>query len=51
MVQQKLYHIEKYGDLDNWQHIGVIETAEIKEHLGPLIIPGEEDEMAKRLII
>lgn len=48
VVKQKLYYIEKYSDFDNWQHLGAIETAEIKEHLGPLITPTEEDEMAKR---
>jgi type I restriction enzyme R subunit len=48
VVKQHLRYFDKYADPAIWQAIGVIEMAELKDHIAPLIIPTEEDELAKR---
>lgn len=48
VVKQRLRHVDKYSEPAAWEFIGALEMAELKEHLSPLIVPGEEDELAKR---
>ncbi|MGE5403716.1 MAG: DEAD/DEAH box helicase family protein [Candidatus Saccharibacteria bacterium] len=48
MVKQHLRYVDKYAALESWQALGHIESEEIKEHLAALIIPSNENELAKR---
>lgn len=48
VVKQHLKYVDQFSNLDKWKQIGIIDTQDIKEHLGPLIISNEEDELAKR---
>jgi len=48
VVKQRLRHVDKYSEPAAWEVIGALEMAKLKEHLSPLIVPGEEDELAKR---
>ncbi len=48
VVKQKLWHVEKYGNVQKWESLTAIDLNEIKENIAPLILPDNEDEMAKR---
>ena len=47
-VKQHLRFIDKYSSKEAWTTLGVIDVTDIKIHLAPLIIPSQEDELAKR---
>lgn len=47
-VRQKIQYVHKYKEKSNWESLSVIQTNEIKEHVSPLIIPYNDDELAKR---
>lgn len=47
-VHQNIKFIHKYRNEANWQAISVIQTNEIKENVSPLIIPFDDEELAKR---
>lgn len=47
-VRQYLQYVYKYQNADNWQALSVVQTNEVKENVSPLIVPIEDDELAKR---
>ncbi|TKI71928.1 DUF4145 domain-containing protein [Lysinibacillus mangiferihumi] len=47
-VRQYLQYVHKYQNEDNWQALSVVQTNEVKENVSPLIVPIEDDELAKR---
>lgn len=47
-VRQHIQYVHKYKKKNNWNALSVIQTNEIKEHVSPLVIPYEDDELAKR---
>lgn len=48
VVKQKLKFVDKYSYSEAWSSLGTIDVANIKEHLTPIIIPKDDDELAKR---
>ena len=48
VVKQRLWYIEKYSNSQRWESLTAIDLNEIKENIAPLILPDNEDEMAKR---
>lgn len=48
VVKQHLKYVDKYCQSQAWTSLGILEVASIKEHLAPLVIPHNEDELAKR---
>ncbi|WP_411953795.1 DEAD/DEAH box helicase family protein [Alkalibacillus sp. S2W] len=47
-VRMHLKYVQKYKNRDNWQSLDINNTNELKEHISPLIISSDDDEMAKR---
>lgn len=47
-VRQYLQYVHKYQNAENWQALTVVQTNEVKENVSPLIVPIEDDELAKR---
>lgn len=47
-VRQFLQFVHKYQNVENWQALSIIQTNEVKENVSPLIVPIEDDELAKR---
>lgn len=47
-VRQYLQYVHKYQNADSWQALSVVQTNEVKENVSPLIVPIEDDELAKR---
>lgn len=47
-VKRHLKYVEKYRNLGNWQSIESNSVSELKNHIAPLVIPGKEDELARR---
>lgn len=47
-VRQYLQYVHKYQNEDSWQALSVVQTNEVKENISPLIVPIEDDELAKR---
>lgn len=47
-VKLKLRDVHKYKNEKSWQSLSVKNVAEIKENISPLIVPENEDELAKR---
>jgi type I restriction enzyme R subunit len=47
-VRQYLQYVHKYQNEDNWRALSVVQTNEVKENVSPLIVPIEDDELAKR---
>nr|WP_026679820.1 DEAD/DEAH box helicase family protein [Priestia megaterium] len=47
-VRMNLKYVHKYKNKNNWQSLSVSNINEIKEHISPLIISIDDDEMAKR---
>ena len=48
VVKQKLLQVEKYSSKQKLDSLTAVDLQDIKENLSPLILPGSEDEMAKR---
>jgi type I restriction enzyme R subunit len=48
VIKQHLRFVDKYRLEKAWQNIGDIAIREIKDNITPLIIPSEDDELAKR---
>lgn len=48
VVKQHLKYVDKYSQNQAWTSLGILDVASIKEHLAPLMIPHNEDELAKR---
>lgn len=47
-VRQYLQYVHKYQNEDSWQALSVVQTNEVKENISPLIVPFEDEELAKR---
>ena len=47
-VRQYLQYVHKYQNAESWQALSVVQTNEVKENVSPLIVPIEDDELAKR---
>lgn len=47
-VRMELYYVHKYKNIDEWAALGTLNSGQIKEHISPLIIPLNDDELAKR---
>lgn len=47
-VKMHQRYVEIYRNKDAWQNLGVVSLSEIKEHISPLIMPINDDELAKR---
>ncbi|PEN47597.1 DEAD/DEAH box helicase [Bacillus toyonensis] len=47
-VRQYLQYVHKYQNEDSWQALSVVQTNEVKEYISPLIVPIEDEELAKR---
>ncbi len=48
VVKQHLKYVDKYCQSQAWTSLGILDVASIKEHLAPLVISHNEDELAKR---
>jgi len=48
LIRKHLKYVEKYQDRHNWQHLSDLELKELMDHIGPLMVETESDEMAKR---
>lgn len=48
VVKQHLKYVDKYSQSEAWNSLGLLDVASIKEHLAPLVMPRNEDELAKR---
>ncbi|WP_427340445.1 DEAD/DEAH box helicase family protein [Caloranaerobacter sp. DY30410] len=48
IVKQHLKYVDKYKEPNAWSNLGTLDVANIKEHITPLIIPSDDDELAKR---
>src|SRR5699024_4315407 len=47
-VRMKIKYVHKYKNEANWQSLTVENVTEMKEHIAPLVLPQDDDEMAKR---
>ena len=47
-VRQHLRYVEAYREKSAWQNLETASVSELKEHIAPLIVPGSEDELARR---
>ncbi|SHH49478.1 DEAD/DEAH box helicase family protein [Tepidibacter thalassicus] len=47
-VRQQLKYVHKFKNKDIWNNLSVIDTNKIKEHISPIIVPLDDDELAKR---
>lgn len=47
-VRMHIKYVHKYKNRENWRLLSVASMNEIKEHIAPLILPMDDDEMAKR---
>lgn len=47
-VRQYLQYVHKYQNEDSWKALSVVQTNEVKENISPLILPIDDDELAKR---
>ena len=48
IVRSKIVHVDKYSNMDKWQHIDNVSYTEIKENLITLFLSEDSDEYAKR---
>lgn len=48
MVKQKLWYVSKYSNDEEWENLTAVDASDIKGNLTHLILPDEDDEMAKR---
>src|SRR5699024_1208809 len=44
-VRMKIRYVHQYKNRDNWQALTVANVGEVKEHISPLILPEDDDEM------
>lgn len=47
-VRRHLYYVEQFREKKMWQKLESREIADIKEHISPLVVPKEKDELARR---
>ena len=47
-VKNHLRYVERYSDKSVWANLETVKVSEIKEHISPLIIPTDSNELARR---
>jgi type I restriction enzyme R subunit len=47
-VRQHIQYVHKFKNRSNWESLGAMDVHEIKEHIAPLVVPLNDDELAKR---
>ena len=47
-VRMNIKYVHKYKNKDEWQALSIANVNELKEHIAPLILAIDDDEMAKR---
>lgn len=47
-VRRHLKYVELFRNLSKWDNLESGSVSEIKEHISPLVMPGKEDELARR---
>ena len=47
-VKRHLYYVEQFREKKTWQNLESQEISDIKEHISPLVVPKEKDELARR---
>jgi type I restriction enzyme R subunit len=47
-VKNHLRYVERYSDKSVWGNLETVKISEIKEHISPLIIPTDSNELARR---
>lgn len=47
-VRQHIKQVHKYKNKEAWTTLAVLDVNEVKEHIAPIIVPLNDDEMAKR---
>lgn len=47
-VRQQLEHVDAFSAREAWTVLTIIRGRDLKEHVAPLLVSGDEDEMAKR---
>lgn len=48
LVRQQLKAVVQYKQLSAWESIGLVESTEIKQAIGPILAATDDDELAKR---
>lgn len=51
LVKMNLKYVQKYKSKEEWKDLGAVNTKDIKEHISPLIITLNDDELSKRFDI
>lgn len=47
-VRQHLRYVEAYSEKAAWMNLEAVSVSELRKHIAPLIVPGKEDELARR---
>lgn len=47
-VRQHLRYVEAYSKKAAWMNLETVSVSELRKHIAPLIVPGKEDELARR---
>src|SRR5699024_5938653 len=47
-VRMKIKYVHKYKNKEQWQALTIAKVNELKEHIAPIILAIDDDEMAKR---
>ena len=47
-VRQHLRYVEAYSEKAAWMNLETVSVSELRKHIAPLIVPGKEDELARR---
>lgn len=47
-VKNHLRYVERYGNMAVWSNLETVKVSEIKEHISPLIMPTDSNELARR---
>lgn len=48
LVRQHFRYVEIFRDRKSWDHLETAEISDIKEHIAPIVMPGSDDELARR---
>ncbi len=51
LIKQRLSFVDKYDKIEAWQALTQVQSAELKDALGPVMPPPDEDEAARRFDI
>ena len=48
MVRMNLKYVQKFKEDENWNALGAVAVNELREYIAPIIVPLNDDELAKR---